>query len=74
MAFAGERQALRRQFAELHQIDSERLSDAHAFAAELDRKAPRHIEAIAIAAGEPGRCGNGVSHAVLDKLRPALAE
>ena len=44
---------------------AERLADAHRLAAELDREAADRVVAVALRAGQAGRRGDAVAHAVL---------
>src|SRR4051812_23293736 len=72
-AFAGARQALRVEAADLLELEAERLADADAFRGDLEREAPDLFVALRGRRGEAGGGGDRVTHGVLHELGPALA-
>src|SRR3954471_21293034 len=73
VALGGARHGFGLDAADLFELVAERLADAYRFAGKADLEAPDRIVAQAVARGEPGGGGHGVTHRVLHQLRPTLA-
>src|SRR5438270_8191540 len=67
VALGGAREALRIGAPDPLEAVAKRLADAHRFAGEPDLEAADPGVAQALARGQPGRRGNAVAHAVLDR-------
>src|SRR5437764_3818970 len=73
VAFALQGELLGLDAANFLQLIAERLAHSHAFAGELDLEAADGAVVRAGRGREAGGGGHAVAHAVLTKLRPALA-